>query len=472
MLKAVKLSGLEPTDVQMNVLADLLKNEEVAVTHLPYTQAFERVYSEFKQHASIQLPRHEVWELILRLRSKSLTREQSPEMPAESVAPPAAAAPFIPPQREDGFPDSLFPSTASPGFAEPSFAPAWQPALEDPVNKQRQQLLARVARSEFGSADSKVCAILEQYPETRESAIALCIRYLQRFNADILEKWNLGNLDFLYELDNLGTIDRVRREIQNTLHLFRGLESTAQYRMLYQKDLQAYLAAHKDVVPEVRFYFDETGNEGEKAYTGVAGVCAMNWRQYEMHAAAIRQWRETQGPEPIHFVEVGSDRTGRALGLLTQLEQRRSGLLFLGYAFRGRGSTREAMFSLFAQLVIDSLRHLKRVGSLNEPRVLRVIKESDAGFDSMHLEKLNKHLNELVAMEFPNQFAVQPVETAVKGREVLLECADLIAGGMQRRALFKGRNPKDYLGEAVFNVTGFGDPTDDRAVFKVYPSNA
>jgi hypothetical protein len=73
-------------------------------------------------------------------------------------------------------------------------------------------------------------------------------------------------------------------------------------------------------------------------------------------------------------------------------------------------------------------------------------------------------------MEFPNQFAVQPVETAVKGREVLLECADLIAGGMQRRALQKGHNPKDYLAQAVLNLTGFEGPPDDRAIFKVYPS--
>jgi hypothetical protein len=39
---------------------------------------------------------------------------------------------------------------------------------------------------------------------------------------------------------------------------------------------------------------------------------------------------------------------------------------------------------------------------------------------------------------------------------------------MQRRALSKGRNPKDRLAEAVINVTGFEDSADNGAVFKYY----
>lgn len=427
-------------DIQTQILSDLLKSEDAVIIHIAYTAVFDRIYTEFKQKTSIQLSKHELWELILQLRSKNPAREvPSGPLPGSNAEPPIAASADVSvsqPRSDPPFPESLFPSDAPPAAAQSTVDPAWEPALKDSANKAREQLLIRVARSEFGNTDSRVCAILEQFPETRDSAIALCIRYWQRFNADVLEKWKVSELNFLYELDKIETIGRVRREIQNTLQLFRGLESTAQYRLLFQKNLAEYLSAHKDVVPEVRFYFDETGNEGDKAYVGVAGVCTMNWRQYEIHAAALTQWRSAQGPEPIHFVETGSQRAPRALALLKELEQRRAGLLFLGYAFRGRGSTREILFSLMNQLVIDSLELLRQQGSLNEPRLLRVVKEADAGFDSIYLEQMTKHLTELVAMRFPNQFFVQPVETAVKGRAVLLECADLIAGGMQRRALY------------------------------------
>ena len=50
-----------------------------------------------------------------------------------------------------------------------------------------------------------------------------------------------------------------------------------------------------------------------------------------------------------------------------------------------------------------------------------------------------------------------------------LECADLVAGGVQRRVLFKGRNPKDRLAESIENVTGFETAADAGALFKIFP---
>jgi hypothetical protein len=42
---------------------------------------------------------------------------------------------------------------------------------------------------------------------------------------------------------------------------------------------------------------------------------------------------------------------------------------------------------------------------------------------------------------------------------------------MQRRALGKGRNPKDRLAEAIINVTGFEDGTDPGTIFKYHAAN-
>lgn len=236
-----------------------------------------------------------------------------------------------------------------------------------------------------------------------------------------------------------------------------------------QREFHEYIAAHRDTLPEVRFYLDETGNEGDKTYTGVAGVCIINWKQYEKHYAALEQWRNKQGwTETIHFADTAADKVERATSLLQQLSQRRSGVLFLGYSIASRGRTQEAMYSLFIQLVLDSLRHLQKNGCLTDNRSIRVIKEAQAGFDSIFLADMTKRLEELVALEFPGQLAVLPVQAVTKGRYVLLECADLIAGGMQRRALGKGRNPKDKVAEAVINVTGFEDGDDTGALFKYF----
>jgi hypothetical protein len=43
---------------------------------------------------------------------------------------------------------------------------------------------------------------------------------------------------------------------------------------------------------------------------------------------------------------------------------------------------------------------------------------------------------------------------------------------MQRRALYKGRNPKDRLAEAVINVTGFEDGGDAGTIFNYHAATS
>jgi hypothetical protein len=325
-----------------------------------------------------------------------------------------------------------------------------------------------VANGLLGSVEQRVGQVLQRYPETRDSHTALYIRYWQRHNPDVLADFGDPDLRFLFGVENWESIGRSARTLQNTLHLYESLETTQQYRLLYQQELEEYLAARKEVTPEIRFYLDETGNDGHGTYTGVGGVCVMNWKQYEVYEAALANWRVGLGPASIHFADIDRDLS-RPLGLLQQLQHRRTGLLFIGYAMRARTTPREKLFTLFTQLVIDSLHRMKEEACINEPRYLRVIKEAEPGFDDALLEDLTKELKELVALNFPNQIVVHPVEAVVKGRNVLLECADLIASGMARREHFRTRNAKDELAEAVFNVAGFEDNADDGALFKLYP---
>jgi hypothetical protein len=331
-------------------------------------------------------------------------------------------------------------------------------------------MLADIANSELGTTEQRVGYLLSRFPETRDSDIALCIRYWRRFQPDVLERWQPLELEVLFELDKLETIGRVRRHIQHTLRLYRSMEDTAHNRDLFQRQLHEYLAAHRGAAREIRFYLDETGNEGDKVYVGVGGICVLNWQQYEKYHSAITKWRlDEKWPETIHFSETGADRIDRAVRLLGELSARRAGLLFLGYALNSRGQTHQDLLALFVQLVIDALHSLKNQGCLSGVCAVRVIKEADAGFDNVFLAKMNKQLGDLIGIEFPGQLVVRPIESVVKGRETFLECADLIAGGMQRRALFRGRNPKDRLAESVLNVTGFDAQPENGALFKIYP---
>lgn len=458
------------------MLLNLVRNEGPDVVHLPYSSEFETLIGVFNPEATTE-DKHSIWEKLLALNEVEATSlgeaDAAPPAPARGVQHDIPAIPKV-----------VRPATSR--FAEDSGllfevhnpvpeAQPWSTQREAELSieyaERRQKLLVDIAGSNLSKAEQRVAYLLQRFPETRDSDTALCIRYWKMFQADVLERWRPLELEVLFELDRIETIGRMRRMIQNDLRLFRGIEDTRRAREAMQAEFHEYLAAHRDSLPEVRFYLDETGNEGDKTYTGIAGVCVLNWKQFEKHSAAMELWRSKQGwPETIHFSETGAEKVERAVALLHELRRRRSGVLFLGYSLASRGRTREDLFSLLIQLVVDSLRYLRECGSLPESRVVRVIKEADSGFDALFLDKMTRRLGEAVAIEFPGQLSVLPVEAVTKGRTVLLECADLIAGGMQRRALGKGRNPKDRLAEAVINVTGFEDQKEVGALFKYFPA--
>lgn len=457
---------------QNQLLLDLARNEGPDVLHLPYSSEFEAVCQRINPAAKTE-DKHCIWEKLLELReadtSSTEAAASAPVAPVITHPPEQSAVPAKPPARFSRTPEEsglLFPIHDPISELQPWSTPH-EPALTSEQAERRRKMLADIANSYLATREQRVARILQRFPETRDSDTALCIRYWQTYQADVLERWQPLELEVLFELDRIETIGRVRRMIQNELRLFRGIEETRRAREAMQAEFHEYIAAHRDSLPEVRFYLDETGNEGDKTYTGIAGVCIINWKQFEKHHAALEQWRSQQGwPETIHFSETGADKVDRAVSLLQQLRSRRAGILFLGYSLVSRGRTHEDLFSLFIQLVVDSLKYLHERRCLTENRSVRVIKEADSGFDALFLRKMTKQLAEVVALEFPGQVTVLPVEAVTKGRTVLLECADLIAGGMQRRALGKGRNPKDRLAEAIINVTGFEDGADPGTIFR------
>lgn len=455
------------------LLLELVKKEGDAVVTLAYTPAFEALCDKLVPGASRE-DKHKVWEEIVRVqtaanepRGEAADSELDHSTKATSVEKvvPAASVqrPVVPKVNQSSLFDHVDPIPEQQPWSAPQVL-----ELSPQREAKRIALLRRLASSNLARVETRVADILSRYPETRDSDTALCIRYWKKYQADVLESWDPLELEALYELDRIETLGRIRRWIQHGLHLFRSLKATEQKREAHQSQLHEYLASHHDSKPEVCFFLDETGTDPSR-YTGVGGVCIINWKQFEKHHAALTQWRAEQGwLEPVHFVELGEDKIDRGVRLMAELHKRRSGVLFLGYAISSRGRNYQDSFSLFIQLIVDSLKHLQKEGCLEQPRTVRVVKEANDGFDKLHLSEMSRKLSEVIAIEFPGLLFVKPIEAVPKGKHVLLECADLVAGGMQRRALMSGRKPKDRLAEAIENVTGFEDVNAQGAVYRFY----
>lgn len=365
-------------------------------------------------------------------------------------------------QDESGW--KLFESFEQPWTVPPT------PELSDQLAYERRRLLAALAESELGTTESKVAHILQQYPETRDNPTSLAVRFWYRHQPDVIEGWGSPlHLDVLHELVPFETISRLGRHIQNTLGLFVGTPRSRENRDKLQIEFHRYLAERKDGDPEIRVYVDETGNNTQERYIGVAGVCVIDWRQYEMHHAALANWRQARlPPNTIHFTEADEQMCVSAMQLLQRVK--RGGLLFIGHDMMGRTAGPMALVAITCQLVAEAVGELKRSGCLTRPTAIRVIKEAAAGFDRAYGPVLKEELERHLAIAFPNMVYVREVDAVPKGREVLLEIADLLAGSMQRRARFNEQNPRDRLAAAVFNVVGFQDPREKGVMVRGFTS--
>ena len=332
----------------------------------------------------------------------------------------------------------------------------------------RSSLLKALADSNFATIEQRVCLILRDFPETRDSDTALLLRYWRKFQSDILLEWKPLQMEVLFELEKMESISRARRHIQNDLELFQATPRTLSLRGEAQMELHQYLATRSEGAAELRFYLDETGNDPQSHFTGIGGICILDWRQFEMQYEALKHWRERQGwPETLHFNKV-TGNIGPHLKLLSELRKRRAGILFTGYAAPTRRNKQEMYIALIGQMITDSLRRAESLGCLNSIRSMTVIKEREDGFDALYLKALEASLHELLARDFPGRVYLEAITPIPKGREVLLECADLIASGMARREVSGGRHSKDVLAEAVMNTTGFEDCDDPGALFRYF----
>lgn len=342
-------------------------------------------------------------------------------------------------------------------------------SLDERAQARRRKLLEALARQEFATVLQRVGYVLQHNPETRDSDTAMALKYWLHWQPEQLTEKDVRDLEVLYELDNIGTLTRARRLIQNRLELFRGCAEAHRRRVVAQYHFSQLLAKMHDTDAELRIYLDETASDHADNYVGIGGICVLDWRYYEVSHAALRHWRDSTGaPETIHFADLDANSRGLAARLLAELGKRRAGLLFFGYRVRNRGVTDRAIANLIVQLVVDALDYAARNGCLAGAKNVLVVKEANEGFDRFYRAPLMEELADRLSRDCSTSVRLIDVQCVPKGREVLLECADLIAAAMRRRDLYGTANPKDRLAEAVYNVTGFDDVRGDHVLFRLF----
>jgi hypothetical protein len=65
------MTHLDLSDSQIDVLAELYAESDSTLDDLPYTEEFERLYSQFLARTGVSLDRHYVWKALCNARKAS-----------------------------------------------------------------------------------------------------------------------------------------------------------------------------------------------------------------------------------------------------------------------------------------------------------------------------------------------------------------------------------------------------------------
>src|SRR5687768_9229750 len=157
------------------------------------------------------------------------------------------------------------------------------------IEKEKRELLASLAGGDFSTQRTKVAAILNLYPECRNSDITLALQYWETFQPDIYNKHGILPKD-LFKLERLHYIVRARAKIQNEYGLFQADARIRHHRKRNEEVM--YDAVLDDTAPRsvVHVFADETGKTHNFAI--VAAVWVLTGRAVFTVTQAITEWKK------------------------------------------------------------------------------------------------------------------------------------------------------------------------------------
>jgi hypothetical protein len=325
------------------------------------------------------------------------------------------------------------------------------------LEKEKLELLASLAGGDYSVMKTKVAAILNLYPHTRNSDIALTLKYWETFQPHIFNENGIMPKD-LFKLERLHYIVRVRAKIQNEYGLFQADDKIRNHRKNREEDMLD--AVLQDEAPRrlVSIFADETGKNQD--YVIVAAIWALTGRSVFTVSMAIQEWQQKSAwaKREVHFAKFGNKDFEPLEEYLNVVLENREFLSFKVIAVekaKTRRSIEETVQKLHEHMLVRGVEHEVRSGRIDLPRDVELTVDEEQSLDPFVLSEMHRR----IALDFGNNYQGQlslcSIQTTSSRNSPLVQLADLVAGAVNRRLNHRGdRNYKDDMADRIINVLG------------------
>jgi hypothetical protein len=323
------------------------------------------------------------------------------------------------------------------------------------IEEERRQLLQRVSSFNVDTVRDRVAWILNCYPETRDSDIALQLKYWRVFEFSIYSGGAIKP-DDLYRLTRLTTLSRARAKIQNEYKLFLASPEVRQRRGTLAEEEKAKALEDKPNYPVFIVYMDDSGKNANHLIVGSVWFLA----DFMSVFLAVRNLREQeQFDREFHFKEIRRDTLGIYKDVIDVFLKHAHAVSFklVTVPRAGVPDITEALTDLYYHTLVRGIEHEQETDRAPLPRKLQVwVDAEEAGLDRVRLANLDDRLRQVAKTRFNDELIIDRVEAGESKANLMLQVADLFAGSVNRILNRSGTKAtaKDELAEYLLGSLG------------------
>jgi hypothetical protein len=344
------------------------------------------------------------------------------------------------------------------------------------IEREKKELLACLASADFTAQKTKVAYILNLYPESRNSDIALTLKYWEVFQSDIYNPAGIPP-ESLFKLERMHYLVRARAKIQNEYNLFTASTDIKRFRRKHEEKMLDTVRSDPAPRKVIKVYADETGKT--QNFIIVSSVWVLTGRAVFTVSQAIKEWQlqSRWATREVHFNKLGKHDLETLREYLGVVVKNREFLSFKSIAVeraRSRRTVENIVEKLHENILNLGIEHEINSNRVGLPQKVEMTIDHEQSLDPISLEELKRRVNLELQKKYSDDVELSKIEAISSRTSQLVQLSDMLAGAINRKlnCAEKG-NFKDDMADMILQMldvelenSEIGD-LDTSALFKL-----
>jgi hypothetical protein len=325
------------------------------------------------------------------------------------------------------------------------------------IEQKREALIKSVKACELNTVETKVAWVLNNFPNTRDSDLALQIRFWQHFQSEHFDGSAITVRDY-YRLAKLTTLTRARATIQNTLKLFQASDEVKKVRKQLQKGEHDNALKKRASHHHSAIYLDESGKTQDHLVVG--SIWFLNGAETLKIHRLLTEWKARTGfGSEFHFQAITESKLPAYIQAADILVSNSATVSFkvISVPRRGISDVHDALLQLSFHLLLRGLEHEHRSNRAPLPRGISVCKDAEEpGQDKLFAAELAARMKQAAATQFEGNLSVEDFSAEESSTSLLLQLTDLFTSSVSRQLNATGdrRQAKDRFADYFLGKLG------------------